>query len=155
VRRTFAAAESAAFPEKRWNDSDSDEEDKSQLTEAIRQLNDEYERNQRARNSPKTKNLLFGIKNYYDLLNEMLPTNEYIVFPNMALQSIFGAEAKSELGTGSEGRSVRTSLLDFCLASASDVRPVIAFSINGDDIKEKVLKHFGLPLLYLPRLEPH
>jgi len=139
----------------RKSDGNQSDSDKGQLTEAIRQLNDEYERNQRMQNLPKTKSLLLGIKDYDDLLNEMLPSDQYIVFPNMALQSIFGAEAKSELGTGPEGRSLMTSLLDFCLASASDVRPLIAFNINRDEIKERVLEHFGLPLLYLPRLEPH
>lgn len=142
------------FRKRDGNDSDSDKEDKEQLTEAIRQLNDEYERNHRARNSPKTKNLLFGIKDYYDLLNKMLPPDQYIVFPNMALQSILGAEAKTQFDGRLEKQSVMTSLVDFCLASASDVRPLIAFNINRDEIKEKVLQHFGLPLLYLPRLEP-
>jgi hypothetical protein len=73
----------------RKSDGNQSDSDKGQLTEAIRQLNDEYERNQRVQNLPKTKNLLFGIKDYYDLLNEMLPPDQYIVFPNMALQSIW------------------------------------------------------------------
>jgi hypothetical protein len=85
----------------------------------------------------------------------MLPPDQYIVFPNMALQSILGAEAKTQFEGRPEKQSVMTSLVDFCLASASDVRPLIAFNINRDEIKEKVLQHFGLPLLYLPRLEPH
>lgn len=84
---------------------------------------------------------------YFELLNRAFPGDEYVVLPNVALQSIFAN--KTRLADYRERDFRQRGLVDFCVFGARDLRPKIAFSLSKDELRERVFDFFGLPLLDL------
>lgn len=82
-----------------------------------------------------------------ELLNRAFPSDEYVVFPNVALQSIF--TNKIRLAEYRERDFRQRGLVDFCVFGAIDLRPKVAFSLSKDELRERVFSFFGLPLLDL------
>jgi hypothetical protein len=130
----------------------SEEHRKNQLAEAIESLSGELERLLEAGNHLKNmRSILFGahIRQYFDLLNRMFHGRGCAVLPNLALQSIFPS---SQIGllTPYDARNLcRKGLVDFCVFGVPDFRPLVAFSVNEDELQSRVFNHFGLPLLHL------
>jgi hypothetical protein len=88
-------------------------------------------------------------REYFDLLNRMFYRDECIVFPNVALQSIFAYEQIKHLETWEERNLYAKGIVDFCVFGAVDFRPKVAFNINKDELQSRVFDFFGLPLLHL------
>jgi hypothetical protein len=84
-------------------------------------------------------------KEYFGLLKEAFPGDEYVVLPNVALQSIFPSWVR--LGDYHERDRRRTGLVDFCVLGAKNFRPVVAFIFSEDELRQRVFEFFGLPLL--------
>jgi Protein of unknown function (DUF2726) len=89
-----------------------------------------------------------GIRETFDKLNDMFAGDEYAVFPNVALRSIFAQDQIASLPTP-EKRLCNTSLVDFCIVGVESLRPIVAFSLRADKLQSKVFNSFGLPLLHL------
>jgi hypothetical protein len=134
------------------NENQLDSEKQRQLARAVRGISRRYETEfTEERNAPGTRSILSGtdIAKYFDLLNSMFCADECLVFPNVALQSIFHDEHISRLTEYSERNYCRTRLVDFCIVGAEDLRPKVAFSVGQDELKQRIFAAFGLPLLPL------
>lgn len=101
------------------------------------------------------RSILFGtdIREYYDLLRRIFDGDDCLVFPNVALQSIFHYEHVRRLTEYNERNLCQTGLVDFCVVGAQDLRPRVAFSIGRNELRRKVFNSFGLPLLHLRSYE--
>ena len=102
----------------------------------------------------RTRSILFGtdIREYFDLLCRIFREDDCLVFPNMALQSIFHHEHVQRL-TYDERNLCQTGLVDFFMVGAEDLRPRVAFSIGRNELRSKIFNSFGLPLLHLRSYE--
>jgi hypothetical protein len=132
------------------------EERKAQLEGAIDSLRGEPERSLEVeRYRQNRRSILFGnyIREYFDLLNRMFYGDSCAVFPNLALHSIFPSHETKQLTPHAPRNLCATGLVDFCVVGLPDFRPIVAFSINEDELKSKVFKHFGLPLVHFRKAE--
>ena len=86
-------------------------------------------------------------KEYFGLLKAAFPGDEYVVLPNVALQSIFPSWVR--LKNYHERNRRRTGLVDFCVLGAKDFRPVVAFFFSEDELRQRVCDFFGLRLVDL------
>lgn len=89
-----------------------------------------------------------NIRGYFELLNRVFSPDEYVVLPNVALQSIF--TDKVELRYSEDKDCRQRGLVDFCVFGKEDLCPVIAFTVSTNWVRERVFQLFGLPLLDLP-----
>lgn len=132
---------------------------KDQLERAIDSLGGEPERALEAeRYRQNRRSILFGthIREYFDLLNRMYIGDCCAVFPNLALQSIFPSKETKQLTPHAPRNLCATGLVDFCVVGLPDFRPFIAFDVEENELKSRVFKHFGLPLVHFrkPESEP-
>lgn len=106
------------------------------------------------RSNPHLRNILNGdMKDYYERLSAVFKGSEYIIFPQMAMQSIFDDTSIKSLSEYAQKKICRTSLVDFCIISTPEFKPVVAFGIGSDDLKRNIFDQFGVPLLNLPAPE--
>jgi hypothetical protein len=150
--------EKAGIPLRRLpvNKEQSETEKREQLEGAIDSLRSEPERFLDAeRYRQSRRSILFGthIRKYFDLLNGMFYGGGCAVFPNLALQSIFPSKQTKQLTPHAPRNLCATGLVDFCVVGVPDFRPLVAFSVNEDELKSKVFNHFGLPLLHFRKPE--
>ncbi|HMG72791.1 MAG TPA: DUF2726 domain-containing protein [Pyrinomonadaceae bacterium] len=89
-----------------------------------------------------------NVKEYFELLNRVFSPDEYVVLPNVALQSIFTSEVR--MAEYSDRDCRQRGLVDFCVFGKEDLCPVIAFTVSEDWVRQRVFRFFGLPLLDLP-----
>jgi|ERR1700730_4492721 len=125
---------------------------RAQLTRAIDSLSGEHDPPLGPQKPLENKrSVLFGthIREYFDLLNRMFSGGGCAVFPNLALQSIFASKEIKRLDPYPPRNLCKTGLVDFCVVGVPDFRPIVAFSVNEDELKSRVFNHFGLPLLHL------
>jgi hypothetical protein len=128
-----------------------EEQKRAQFKEAISSAKRESARSiEGAGNLQGKRSILDGdsIREHFDKLNHMFARDEYAVFPNVALRSIFAQSQIATLPTP-EKRLCNTGLVDFCVAGVESLRPKVAFSLSPDELKSKVFNSFGLPLLHL------
>jgi hypothetical protein len=120
------------------------------LAEAVSQLNRQYRGSvDPAKEIQGKRRVLYSDqeREYFELLSRTFSGEEYVVFPNVALQSIFTNKIRL---TEYRERDVRQrGLVDFCVFGATDLRPKVAFSLSKDELRERVFNFFGLPLLDL------
>lgn len=95
----------------------------------------------------------------YDLLTQVFPN--FLVFPNMACSAIFDYESmKQHLGPGDDFRYFLMAIVDLCVVSTTDYRPIVAFEVDSryhdspeqqkkDGLKDKFFALGGLPLIRL------
>lgn len=120
------------------------------LSQAVSRLNFEYrDLNRTSQNIQGKRCILRGseMRTFFDLLKRAFPADKYVVLPNVALQSIF--TGKIRLREYRERDFRQTALVDFCVFEATDLLPKVAFSLNKDELGERVFNVFGLPLLDL------
>jgi hypothetical protein len=103
-------------------------------------------------NSPREKMV-------YDLLTGLFPN--YLVFPNMACNTIFDYEGMKQLiGEDDDFRHFLMAIVDFCVVSTTDYRPMVAFEVDSsyhdspeqmekDGLKDKIFHLGGVPLIRL------
>ena len=94
----------------------------------------------------------------YNILIGLFPN--HLVFPNMALQTIFQYERMKELLNTEEFRYLLMSQVDFCITSTANYLPVVAFEVDSryhevpdqlerDRKKDLIFQRGGVPLLRL------
>ena len=97
----------------------------------------------------------------YNILIGIFPN--HLVFPNMALQTIFQYDRMKELLTAEEFRYFLMSQADFCVTSTANYLPIMALELDSDyhdspkqlerdTKKDQIFRLGGVPLL---RLRPH
>lgn len=87
-----------------------------------------------------------GFREYFELLNRVFSADEYVVLPNVALQSIFTDKYRFRYSADKDCR--QRGLVDFCVFDANDLLPLIAFSAGGG-MGWRLFEIFGLPLVSL------
>jgi hypothetical protein len=86
-------------------------------------------------------------RKYFELLIRPFLSPEYLVLPNVALQSIFPTNVR--LAEYIERDRHRRGLVDFCVFETKDFRPIMAFTFSEDPLRDRVVEFFGLPLFDL------
>jgi len=87
-----------------------------------------------------------NLREYFELLNRVFSADEYVVFPNVALQSIFTDKVQLKYSEDKDRR--QRGLVDFCVFDANDLLPLIAFRVTGGGVW-RLCEVFGLPLVDL------
>jgi hypothetical protein len=87
-----------------------------------------------------------GFREYFELLNRVFSADEYVVLPNVSLQSIFTDKYRFRYSADKDCR--QRGLVDFCVFDANDLLPLIAFSAGGG-MGWRLFEIFGLPLVSL------
>lgn len=83
---------------------------------------------------------IFNSKSEYTIYNFLIGLfPNHLVFPNMALQSIFQYERMKELLDSKEFQYYLMSHVDFCITSTANYLPIIAFELDSDyhDLKSQ------------------
>lgn len=94
----------------------------------------------------------------YSILVELFPN--HLIFPNMALQTIFRYDRMRELLNSEEFGYYLRSQVDFCITSTASYLPIIAFEVDSDyhdspeqmerdRRKDRIFQLGGVPLLRL------
>lgn len=86
------------------------------------------------------------LREYFELVNKVFSPDEYVVLPNVALQSIFSY--KVELRYSQDKDCRQRGLVDFCVFGANDLFPLIAFCAGRGE-GWRLCEIFGLPLVSL------
>lgn len=89
------------------------------------------------------------IRQYFELLSQMFNEDDVLILPNVALISIFSADQVKRFSLHAERNICRTGLVDLVVFGTEDLRPIVAFSLARDELKERMFASFGLPLLHL------
>lgn len=148
--------EKAGIPLLRLEVSDQLESEKRRsLARALSSLSRKHEHTADAPiNAVAKRSILFGtdIREYFDLLCRIFDEDDCLVFPNVALQSIFHHEHVRRLTEYHERNLCQTGLVDFCIVGAQDLRPRVAFSIGRNELRSKIFNSFGLPLFAFAKL---
>ena len=97
----------------------------------------------------------------YKILLELFPN--YLVYPNMALHTLFYFDAMKQHLNGEEFEYFLKSHVDFCITRISDYFPLVAFEVDSnhhdtdeatkrDEIKNRIFSYGGIDLL---RVRPY
>src|SRR6266403_947662 len=89
------------------------------------------------------------IAQYFELLSRIFNQDDVLILPNVALISIFPEDHVKRFTFHAERNLCRTGLIDFAVVGKEDFRPIVAFSMAKDDLRQRLFAAFRLPLLQL------
>jgi hypothetical protein len=91
------------------------------------------------------------IARHFGLLNAALNPRQALVFPNLAIQSIFDKdEAKKLFKHDSRMRNFYlTALVHLCVVEPMSLRPICAVTIKKNDLQTRLFEQLNFPLLDL------